>query len=414
MNSRVLLPVLLALLFTVPAIAGDDKAAARLKDLQARVAKQEFKDDQLRRDLLAFARSHVGMPLYAKAIDTLRSVPSPFDRLDASAIDADDRKFLSIRELVAYARPHSRAIAHVAVSFDGQLLASSGWDNCVHVYKLGDKEMKSWAKLDGSPSGIAFSPDGKLLATGCGDTRVLLWDLTTEKPKQKHALAGHKNRPFALAFTPAGKMFASGCLDPVLRLWKFDGAEPEQWAALANESTPSLGLSSLAFSHDGKYLVAGSHIGKETLRIWDAGGAFLDERTPPPTKARIVAFSPTAPLFAFAGDDAEIHVWQFGEKRIEKVRKMEGHKGKGLAPLVKALAFSPDGKLLASSGQDKRVRLLDVAKGDVVRAWHFVDEARSLAFSSDGRHLVVGNSDGTLYVLRLEEIDLTQRRKDAK
>lgn len=337
---------------------------------------------------------------------TPKQAPSPFDRLDPSALDAEDRKLLAIRELVAYVRPHQRAIAHLAISFDGAFLASSGWDNVVHVYKLGGKEPVSWAKLEGSLSGVAFSPDSKLLATGCGDTRVLLWDLTGAKPKQKHSLAGHKNRPFSLAFSPTGKMLASGSFDPTLRLWKLDDPEPEAWAVLANEEAPSLGISSLAFSHNGKYLVAGSHLGKETLRIWDAGGNFLDEKALPAAKARTVACSPTEPIFAFAGDDSEIHLGKLGDERIEKIRKLPGHTGKALPPLVKALAFSPDGKILASSGQDKRVVLWNVGTGDKLREWQFKDEARALAFSSDGRHLAVGNSDGTLYVLRLENLRL--------
>ena len=97
-------------------------------------------------------------------------VSSPLDKLDAQEIDEADRKSLAIPELVGYLRPHLRAVASVAISPDGSLLASSGWDNTVHIYKLGGKEPMSWAKLDGSPSGVAFSPDGKLLATGCGDT----------------------------------------------------------------------------------------------------------------------------------------------------------------------------------------------------------------------------------------------------
>ena len=402
MKNPVLLPILLILLITLLASAGDDKAKARLKELQIRVIKQEFQNDKLRRELLAFCHAQVGTPIYAKAIEALAACPSPLDRLDVGAIDEEDRKFLSIGALVGYIRPHNHAIASVAISYDGMLVASSSWDNTVHVYKLGDKEPKSWAKLDGSPSGIAFSPDGKLLATGCGDTQVILWDLTGARPKQEHKLSGHKNRPFSLAFSPTGKMLASGCYDPVLRLWKLEDLTPEVWAVLAKEKTPSRGISSLAFSHDGRYLVAGSHIGKETLRIWDAGGNLLEEKTLAPGMARLVACSQTAPILAFAGDDPEIHLWDMAGARFEKKRKLSGHTGQALSPLVKALAFAPNGKILASSGQDKRVRLWDVTGGDKLHEWHFNPEARALAFSSDGRHLLVGNSDGTIYLLRLE------------
>jgi WD40 repeat protein len=385
----------------VSAPAGD-QSKTRLESLQVRVAEQDFANDTLRRDLIAFAREHVGTPLYAKAIDALRHVPAPLDKLDENAIDADDRKLLSVRELVSYMRPHGRAIASIAFSFDGTLLATSSWDNSVHLYKLGGKEPTAWAKLDASPSGIAFSPDGKFLATGCAETNVLLWNLTGEKPKLEQRLGGHKQRPFSVAFSPKNKMLASGCYDPVLRIWKLDDLTPEVWAVLANENTPSRGISSLAFSHDGKFLVGGSHIGRETLRIWDASGAFLDDKAPPAALARIVACSPTEPILAFAGDNGNIHLWDIGKTPIEKLRMISAHTGKNQPLIVKALAFSPDGKTLASSGQDKTLRLWNIATGELRRNWSFLDEARALTFSSDGRHLAVGNGDGTVYVLRLD------------
>src|SRR5450755_350161 len=111
--------VLSLLLYTLPAFADNDTAITRLKDLQARVAKREFTTDQLRGDLLSFCREQVGTPLYAKAIDALAQTPSPLDRLDANQIDEDDRKSLAIPELVGYLRPHERAVASVAISFDG-------------------------------------------------------------------------------------------------------------------------------------------------------------------------------------------------------------------------------------------------------------------------------------------------------
>jgi WD40 repeat protein len=328
--------------------------------------------------------------------------PSPWDALRAEAISAEDRKFLSIDGLVGLLRGHNRSVASVATSGDGRWLASSGWDNNVRVWRLGEAEPKDWATLEASPSGVAFHPARQLLAVGAPGTGVYFWDLSGAEPKRRYVLAGHKRRPFSLAFAPTGRLFASGCHEPVLRVSKFEDEEPEMWGVLATDTAPSLGISSLAFSHDGKQLVAGSHVGRQSLRIWNAGGSYLEEREVPAVRARLVACSPAEPIFAFAGDDSKIHVWRLDE--LKEMLELSGHAGRGLPPAVKALAFAPSGKVLASSGQDRRLTLWDVATGEKRREWHLLDEVRALAFSSDGRHLVTGNDDGTSYLLRIAEL----------
>ncbi len=332
---------------------------------------------------------------------TVQKASPPFDALDAGQIDAEDRKLLGIPEAVAYFRAHGRAVAHVAISSDGSLLASSGWDNVIHVHKIGGREPVSFAKLDGSPSGIAFHPASKLLAAGCGDTHVVVWNLAGAEPKEEYRLSGHKNRPFALAYSPTGKMFASGCHDPVLRVLKFDDPNPEVWAVIASEKTASLGIASLAFSHDGKHLVAGSLVGRNSLRIWETSGKTLKEKTLNHYRARTVACSPAQPVFALAGDDESVHLMRIDAAGVEKLHAIRAHTGAGAPPAVKALAFAPDGRTLATAGRDGKVHLWIVATGKRAATWTLPAEPRALAFAGDGRHLAIGTSDGTVVVLRI-------------
>jgi WD40 repeat protein len=338
-------------------------------------------------------------PLAGAAQEKLK--PSPLDRLDAEKIPAETRKLLGVPSLVGYVRGHNRAIAALAFAPDGRRLASSSWDNKVAIWQMDGVEPKEIARIDGSPSGIAFTADGTGLATGSPASKVVIWDISTDKPKVRCNLSGHKYRPFALRIAPGGKMLASGSLEPVLRLWKFEGNEPEIWAALANEEAPSLGISSLSFSGKGKLLAAGSSVGKQTLRIWDVSGNVVDERTLPATQARTVEFSPAAPILAFAGEDAVIHLWSVAGAQPKELRTLKGHKAATKPPAIKALAFTPSGAVLASSGADRRLMLWDAKTGEKLRDWQLLDEVRALAFAPDGRHLAIGNDDGTIYLLHL-------------
>src|SRR5207247_504134 len=99
---------------------------------------------------------------------------------------------LALPEAVAFVQAHNRAVAAIAFSPDGKRLATSGWDNAVVLWDLTGAEPKEIAKLDGSPSGVAFTPDGKTLVTGSPEPRVVLWDITGEKPRARVQLGGHK------------------------------------------------------------------------------------------------------------------------------------------------------------------------------------------------------------------------------
>ena len=107
---------------------------------------------------------------------------------------------------------------------------------------------------------VAFSPDGRILASGSRDKTVRLWDMTTRQ--QLRTLAGHTSVVWSVAFSPDGRTLASGSADKTIRLW--NAATGEQCAILTGHTAP---VKSVAFSPDGITLASGSE--DSTVRLWD-------------------------------------------------------------------------------------------------------------------------------------------------
>ncbi|MBI3409463.1 MAG: WD40 repeat domain-containing protein [Planctomycetes bacterium] len=339
--------------------------------------------------------------VFSAAMSLAQSQSSSLDRLDPAKIPEELRLPNQPSEIVAILHKHTRGVAGLAFSPDGKTLVSAGWDNKLIWWRVRGSEFVAGDTAAGSPSGVAFSPDGKTLISGGADAHVHLW----KNGKQARPLAGHQNRPFAVAFSPCGKLLASGCGEPTVRVWKLDEDEPEAWAVLANETNPAVGVSSLSFSFDGKYLAMGHHAGKSTLRIWDVGGNIMEEIDIPDAMARLVAFSPKEPLLAFSGN-AEIRLWDFKEGKARPRKSLPAHSQKVAPGSVKALTFSPDGKSLASCGQDRRLVVWDVPRDEKRLEWVFPNQGLALTFAPDGRHLALGNQDGTIYVLRVPAVKM--------
>jgi WD40 repeat protein len=191
---------------------------------------------------------------------------------------------------------------------------------------------------------VAFSPDGRLLATGQADKTAQLWDPATGK--HLRTLTGHDDRVWGVAFSPDGRLLAISSWDKTARLW--DPATGKHLRTLTGHDDEVVGV---AFSPDGRLLATTSR--DKTARLWDpATGEPLRTLTGHDDAVVGVAFSPDGRLLATGSRDQTARLWD--PATGEPLRTLTGHAG-----AVVGVAFSPDGRLLATASQDATARLWD-------------------------------------------------------
>jgi WD40 repeat protein len=197
-------------------------------------------------------------------------------------------------------------------------------------------------------SRVAFSPNGDLLASGCDGGEVRLWDMHTRK--ETAILRGHKDEIRDVAFSPDGKLLATAgeAADKTIRIW--DVARKEQVHLLEGHKDC---VYTLAFSPDGKLLASGST--DRTTRLWDTATWREITALKQGTNVYGVAFTPDGSRLACAGADNSIHFWDVATH--QEVAELRGH-----GDYVHAIAFSRDGARLASASGDFTARVWDTVR----------------------------------------------------
>jgi WD40 repeat protein len=244
-------------------------------------------------------------------------------------------------------------LMNVAMCFsrDGRLLALGGVPGKIHVWETGTgKELHRLRWQDMENSALAFSPDGKLLAAGSRHGRISLWDVASGKLLQTLGRAQPFERVVTLSFSGDGKVLASCTSNDPFRLW--DVATGKQLFQL-----PS-GV--MVFSPHGQ-LLASWGPADNTIRIQDAATRKERRLEGHSDDVTYVAFSPDGKTLASTARDQTLRFWDVGTGKQRFVHKQQGE-------LIETLAFSPDGKLLASApGPNGQIQLWDPATGKVAR-----------------------------------------------
>jgi len=293
------------------------------------------------------------------------------DLRDARLLGADLRSaaWLSLRsaQRAATAGAHADPSALTALTAAGATLP----DQAAEPQSGGSLRGASW----GASCRLSFDPGGDVLAIACG-AFVQIWNVATGLPVR--TLTGHADTVEALAWSPDGRHIATGGLDMVILIWDARTGQPER--ALTGHSRQ---IRSITWSPDSIHLASSSQDG--TIRIWDTSVG-VQERTRTSEYAEWVAWSPDGRTIAIASaiENQSVQIWEPDTGQVRDVITQAGY-------IASQPTWSPDGHSITTSDAERAVKIWDADSGEHLQTLSHEDWQLSVAWSPDGRHLLTAS-----------------------